>query len=75
MTVPITSHDVLFTGTVQLHEWSLKNIIFPFPLLTESGLPIFTEAGKPLSIDSIASAIPLVGGTISLQTLHVITED
>ena len=75
MTIPITSHDFKFRGYIKISENELTNIIFPFPLQAESGLPIQTEAGKDISIDDKAVAIPLVGGVVQAQSLHVTTED
>lgn len=72
--VNVTAHKIYVRANVQISERDLLDIEFPFPLLTESGLPIRTETGKDISISGDTVAIPLVGGAVLPQALHVTTE-
>ena len=70
----ITAHRISLLGNVQLQK-DLISIKFPFPLQTESGLTIQTETGADIAVGGPAVAIPLIGGVVSPQLLHVTTED
>jgi len=74
--VNVSAGNIRVRFYVRLSELDLMDIQFPFPLLTESGLTIRTEEDGDISIDggSIV-AIPLVGGIVPPQQLHVILED
>jgi len=75
MAINITAHEICIHGIVEMSNFGFMSIIFPFPLLTETGLPIQTESGKDISIDSGAKLIPRLIGTVPSRTLHVVVED
>ena len=72
--VNITAHKIFLLMNAQISERDLTTLEFPFPLLTESGLSIQTETGEDISIEGNTVAIPLVGGVVLPQSLHVTTE-
>jgi len=60
---------------VLVSESDLMDIAFPFPIQTELGIPIKTEAGEDICIDSGAVAILSLSAVISSPKLIVLTED
>jgi len=73
--VTVESHRIPTMFYVRVSELDLLSIQFPFPLLTEAGLTLLTEDDQPLAIEGgTAVAIPLLGGVVPPQKLHVVGE-